>query len=362
MENAEVADDLIQGKPDEDGFKTRRKEPQGKQFSAKGNVTSRLTVPPFKKKPFAGSKAFAGNRSFNTGKRPNAENQRLRPSFSRQRQGFKRHFTGKTIEERKALRDAKKCYICEEEEHFANECPQRNSQNKDDKSDRKGKKPKPSARLVPDLVAVDIEYHRSMFELHQRVNPKEVIVGWYSTSAGVSGSDALIQDFYAREATNPVYLTVDTTFQDESASIKAFVSTALSLGDRQLAAQFHEVQLDLRMVEAERVGFDVLKKTIVEKLPDDLEALETSMLRLQSMIDSVFKYVEDVIEGRSPPDNAVGRYLADTIASIPKISPDAFDRLFNDSIQDLLLVLYLANLTRTQLSLAKKLNSAAQIF
>ncbi|MCO5575982.1 hypothetical protein L7F22_029789 [Adiantum nelumboides] len=45
------------GKPDEDGFKTHRKEPQGKQFSAKGNVTSRLTVPPFKKKPFAGSKA-----------------------------------------------------------------------------------------------------------------------------------------------------------------------------------------------------------------------------------------------------------------------------------------------------------------
>ncbi|MCO5592854.1 hypothetical protein L7F22_046858 [Adiantum nelumboides] len=150
MVNAEVADDLIQGKPDEDGFKTRRKEPQGKQFSAKGNVTSRLTVPPFKKKPFAGRKPFAGNMPFNTGNRPNAENQQFRPPFSRQRQGFKRHFTGKTIEERKALRDAKKCYICEG--YFANECPQRNSQNKDDKSDRKGKKPKPSAGLVPDLV------------------------------------------------------------------------------------------------------------------------------------------------------------------------------------------------------------------
>ncbi|MCO5564803.1 hypothetical protein L7F22_018471 [Adiantum nelumboides] len=149
----EVADDLIQGKPDKDGFRTRRKEPQGKQFSAKGNVTSRLTVPPFKKKPFAGSKPFARNRPFNPENRPNAENQRFRPSsFSGQRQGFKRHFTGKTIEERKALRDARKCYICEEEGHFANECPQRNSQNKDDKSDRKGKKPKPSAGLVPDLV------------------------------------------------------------------------------------------------------------------------------------------------------------------------------------------------------------------
>ncbi|MCO5566836.1 hypothetical protein L7F22_020518 [Adiantum nelumboides] len=153
MENAKVADDLIQGKLDEDGFKTRRKEPQGRQFLAKGNVTSRLTVPPFKKKPFAGSKPFARNRPFNSKNRYNAENQQFRPPpFSGQRQGFKRHFTGKISEERKALRDAKKRYICEEEGHFANECPQRNSQNKDDKSDRKGKKPKPSAGLVPDLV------------------------------------------------------------------------------------------------------------------------------------------------------------------------------------------------------------------
>ena len=28
-------------------------------------------------------------------------------------------------------------------------------------------------------VAVDTEYHRTMYELHRKVNPKEVIVGWY---------------------------------------------------------------------------------------------------------------------------------------------------------------------------------------
>eukprot|EP00249_Psilotum_nudum_P006760 c20034_g1_i1 orf=337-1191(-) len=210
-------------------------------------------------------------------------------------------------------------------------------------------------------VAVDIEYHRTMFELHQRVNPKEVIIGWYSTSAGVSGSDALIQDFYAREATNPVHLTVDTTFQDDEPSIKAYVSTTLLLGERQLAAQFHEIPLDLRMVEAERTGFDVLKKTMVDKLPNDLEAMESSLSRLHNMIDTVFRYVDDVVEGRALPDNTIGRYLADTVASIPKIAPDAFDKLFNDSVQDLLLVIYLANLTRMQLSLAEKLNTAAQI-
>ncbi|MCO5550585.1 hypothetical protein L7F22_004073 [Adiantum nelumboides] len=82
---------------------------------------------------------------------PNAENQQFRPSFSRQKQGFKRRFTGKTLDEIEALRDAKKCYNCEEEGHFATNAHKGNSQDKDDKSDRKGKKPKPSATLVPDL-------------------------------------------------------------------------------------------------------------------------------------------------------------------------------------------------------------------
>lgn len=212
-----------------------------------------------------------------------------------------------------------------------------------------------------DQVAVDIDYHRTMFELHQRVNHKEIIVGWYSTGSSLSPSDTLIHDFYGREVANPVLLTVDTAFAEEKVNIKVFVSTLLTLGERQLAAQFHEVQLDLRLIEAERIGFDVLKKTMVEKLPNDLEGLEATIERLQDMIDRVFRYVDDVVEGQVQPDNSVGRFLADTMASVPRISSDAFDKLFNDSVQDLLLVLYLANLTKTQLILAEKLNTAAQI-
>lgn len=76
----------------------------------------------------------------------------------------------------------------------------------------------------------------------------------YSTGAGVTGGSALIHDFYAREVTNPIHLTVDTGFTNGEGTIKAFVSSNLSLGDRQLAAQFQEIPVDLRMVEAERVG------------------------------------------------------------------------------------------------------------
>lgn len=64
----------------------------------------------------------------------------------------------------------------------------------------------------------------------------------------------MIHDFYSREATNPVHLTVDTGFRNGEASIKGYVSISLSLGDRQLAAQFHEIPVELQMSEAERIG------------------------------------------------------------------------------------------------------------
>ncbi|KAK1272336.1 Eukaryotic translation initiation factor 3 subunit F [Acorus gramineus] len=212
-----------------------------------------------------------------------------------------------------------------------------------------------------DQVALDIEYHHNMLLSHQKVNPKEVIVGWYSTGFGLTGGSALIHDFYAREVTNPIHLTVDTGFNSGEASIKAYVSINLSLGDQPLAAQFHEIPLDLRMVEAERVGYDILKTPVVDKLPSDLEGMEASVQRLLALIDDVYKYVDDVVEGRVEPDNNVGRSISDALALVPKLSPATFDKLLNDRLQDHLLLLYLSSLTRTQLTIAEKLNTAAQI-
>ncbi|XP_021833013.1 eukaryotic translation initiation factor 3 subunit F [Prunus avium] len=212
-----------------------------------------------------------------------------------------------------------------------------------------------------DQVALDIDYHHNMLISQQKVNPKEVIVGWYSTGFGVTGGSALIHEFYSREAPNPVHLTVDTGFRNGEGTIKAYVSVNLSLGDRQLAAQFQEIPLDLRMVEAERVGYDILKTTMVDKLPTDLEGMEASMERLLALIDDVYKYVDNVVEGHVEPDNNIGRFLLDAVASLPKLSPTAFDKLVNDSLQDNLLLLYLSSITRTQLTLAEKLNTAAQV-
>jgi len=42
--------------------------------------------------------------------------------------------------------------------------------------------------------------------------------------------------------------------------------------------------------------------------------------------------------GSTEPDIALGRRIADTLASVPSVDPALFDKMFNDSLQDLLMV------------------------
>lgn len=105
------------------------------------------------------------------------------------------------------------------------------------------------------------------------------------------------------------------------------------------------------------MAVDILKTTMTDKLPTDLEGMEASMERLLALIDDVYKYVDNVDvriktffnqsclvflkrnngscfqEGRVAPDNSVGRFLWDAVESLPKLPPAAFDKLVNDSLQ-----------------------------
>lgn len=42
--------------------------------------------------------------------------------------------------------------------------------------------------------------------------------------------------------------------------------------------------------------------------------------------------------GTTDADISLGRRIADTLASVPSVDPVVFDKMFNDSLQDLLMV------------------------
>ena len=51
------------------------------------------------------------------------------------------------------------------------------------------------------------------------------------------------------------------------------------------------------------------------------------------------------------------RLLQQLVASAPRLPTESFGKMFNTQVQDMLTIVYLANLTRTQLALAEKLQA-----
>jgi translation initiation factor 3 subunit F len=89
----------------------------------------------------------------------------------------------------------------------------------------------------------------------------------------------------------------------------------------------------------------------------DIEGLENSIAKTQDLLAIVSEYIEDVQEGKVEGNIEVGRVLADTMAAVPLMKPGVFEKTFHAGLQDLLMVSYLAQMTRTQLALAERIQA-----
>ena len=73
-------------------------------------------------------------------------------------------------------------------------------------------------------------------------------------------------------------------------------------------------------------------------------------------MDTVIQYVEAVLDGTQEPDNSIGRALNSLILSLPKMDSDQFEEMLNSNLKDLLMVIYLSQMTKAQLQLNEKLS------
>jgi translation initiation factor 3 subunit F len=182
----------------------------------------------------------------------------------------------------------------------------------------------------------------------------------------ITEHSALIHEFYGTECAEPVHLVIDASLAENTIGIKAFVSRPLAVANRALANQFQQIPAQMESMEAEAIALDTMARGQEDKwfdkdsdglsnLDSDTDTLHRSMKRLLEMLETTSNHVDQVVSGSIQPDNEVGREIAATLAAVPRVRPEVFDRVFNDSLQDLLMATYLSNLTRTQLAIASKL-------
>jgi len=222
-------------------------------------------------------------------------------------------------------------------------------------------------------VAIGKDFNRQMLSLHLRANPRETVVGWYATalpdeatgeSKCIADTSSLIHEFYAGECDDdPVHLVMETALKEDAVALRAYKSTPVIIKDEPLANMFHEIRLSVKSSDAERICIDRMigSTSTNDGAPasqDESKALELSVKRLLSMLETCSEYVDKVVSGEIPADNELGRDISECLKAVPRIRPEAFDKMFNDSLQDLLMVTYLSNITKTQLTITEKLNES----
>ncbi|KAG8880070.1 hypothetical protein FRB97_001115 [Tulasnella sp. 331] len=229
-------------------------------------------------------------------------------------------------------------------------------------------------------IEVDGDYHKMVLELHQKVNPKEVVVGWwvrfsatfmvlandcvkrYSTGGELDSITALIHNFYAVEtgSNQAIHVLVNTGVQEEGKlGVKAYVGAPVGVFPNQDNCAFIPVPCELKLQEAERGGLDILSKAADGPVPayaTELETLELALLEVISMIDRVLAYVQSVTSGKVHGDERIGRHLLGTLsATIEGLEKNRLESLFNSHLQDTLMVSYITNLVRSQVEISSRL-------
>ncbi|KAE9975731.1 hypothetical protein EG327_008349 [Venturia inaequalis] len=218
-------------------------------------------------------------------------------------------------------------------------------------------------------VEVDMEYQKSMMQLHLKANPKEVLVGWYATSSDLNTFSALIQNFYSQQGDGTwpfpaVHLTVSTA-PGKEVEARAYISSPIGVTPERAAdtALFIPVPYEIRYGEAEKSGLELIagakdREDRTQSVVTDIESLERAIEQVLDMLERVSTYVSNVLDEEAEPSSALGQFLMNTLSLAPKVDPSDIERDFNNHIQDVLVVSYLANTIRTQIDLSNRLATA----
>lgn len=221
-------------------------------------------------------------------------------------------------------------------------------------------------------VLMDQDYHRQMVNLRKQVSPKEQVIGWFCTGNEILDSSVVIHNFYLKSnesffqpshmLPSPIHLMIDTELSTGSLAIKAYMNKDTLIAES--LVQFHEIPLRVETLQSERAGIQMLldarkdKEQDVTKEVSEMDAFKGALGQLKELFVKCKEYVDEVQSGKREGDANIGRALMKVLCSEPFFDLEQFEELCANSVQDTLMVVYLSNLTRTQITLAEKINSA----
>lgn len=214
---------------------------------------------------------------------------------------------------------------------------------------------------------VDHIYNEIMFEMHQKINCKEIIVGWYSSGPRIRPHDIEINDVFRKYTTHPIFCIIDVQEKSESLGIpaEAYVMKEEVDIDGQLIKTFEKIPTCIKASLPEQIGVEFLlrdisdhsKSNLVKIAKDKIISLKALIQRLAEVKD----YISNVLTKKLPPNPIIISNIQELFNYLPNYETEEMIKVLSNQTNDNYLILYLNWMMKTTIGLHKLINNKVMI-
>ncbi|KAI9092192.1 maintenance of mitochondrial structure and function-domain-containing protein [Phlyctochytrium arcticum] len=210
---------------------------------------------------------------------------------------------------------------------------------------------------VEGSLVIDKAYFAQKQEQLKQVFPKFELMGWYSTGSNPSAQDVVLHQQVTEFNESPLFLQLNPVAPANSKEFPISIYEPNLTAHAQLT--FTKSQYKIETGEAERIAVDHvahIKNETSEKTSTLTAALvgqKNAIKMLHSRVQIICHYVNDVRSGSLPMDHNVMRQISSLTSRLPTIESPDFGKEVLMDFTDVLLMSYLASITRGTHSVAE---------
>ncbi|XP_076350921.1 regulatory particle non-ATPase 8 [Tachypleus tridentatus] len=209
---------------------------------------------------------------------------------------------------------------------------------------------------------LDHDYLENMYGMFKKVNARERIVGWYHTGPKLHQNDIAINELIRRYCPNSVLVIIDAKPRDLGLPTEAYIAVEEVHDDGTPTTKtFEHVPSEIGAEEAEEVGVEHLLRDIKDTTLGTMSQRITNQLMglkgLNSQINQIKKYLEEVVSGKLPVNHTIIYQLQDIFNLLPDVSSPNFIKSLYIKTNDQMLVVYLASMVRSVIALHNLINN-----
>ncbi|KXJ26179.1 COP9 signalosome complex subunit 6 [Exaiptasia diaphana] len=210
-------------------------------------------------------------------------------------------------------------------------------------------------------IIINMEYYRTKEEQFRQVFKNLDFLGWYSTGIAAQESDIGIHKQVCEINESPLFLKLNPLASTSDLPITMYESV-IDLIEGETRMLFVEVPYTLATEEAERIGVDHVARLSATGTVDGATVSEhllaqyNAIKMLLSRVKMILEYVNAVKKGEVPCNHEIMRDALSLCQRLPVMKTEMFKEGFYDQCNDVMLMCYLATVTKGCNSLNEFIN------